>query len=255
MRKSNKSTLAVIASVIILVVFEIISYLTDSERVRSLEVIVTRLIGGIIFAVLIREKGYAVFRISSEDRKTAFCVTAAAVIVAVNNFPFIGILSGRAQINGSNPEILLLFFEALAVGIFEELAFRGFLIPLLGERLKRRSNFRLAVYSSLIFGAVHIVNLFVGASPAAVLLQVGYSFCIGGMCASVLLYTGSVWVCAVIHAVYNFGGSLVPRLGSGSVWDSATVIETAFIGICAAGYILYVLLTEDSRKNCSDNEK
>jgi hypothetical protein len=61
------------------------------------------------------------------------------------------------------------------------------------------------------------------------------------MCAVVLLKTRSLPFCVLLHAVYNFGGTLVPTFGSGIVWDPVTVTVTAVLGITVLLYFLHLL--------------
>ena len=90
----------------------------------------------------------------------------------------------------------------------------------------------------MIFSLIHLVNLFDGASPGAVLMQIGYTFLVGGMCAVVLVASKSVWICVAVHAVYNFCGTIVPRLGETQGWDTPTIIVTTVLASCTC--ILYV---------------
>ena len=50
-----------------------------------------------------------------------------------------------------------------------------------------------------LFGLWHLTNLLVGADVGATLLQVGYSFLIGGMLSAVLLKTGNIWTGVFRH--------------------------------------------------------
>ena len=96
-----------------------------------------------------------------------------------------------------------------------------------------------------VFALVHLVNLFAGASPAAVLMQIGYSFLIGGLCAAVLVASGSVWMWTAVHAVYNFCGTILSRFGEGVRWDNLTVGLTVGIGLAAGIFIFCYLLRAD----------
>ena len=67
------------------------------------------------------------------------------------------------------------------------------------------------------------------------------------MCAVVLLKTHCLPFCVLLHAVYNFGGTLVPTFGSGTVWDPVTVTVTAVLGVIVLLYFLRLLsrITDD----------
>ena len=58
----------------------------------------------------------------------------------------------------------------------------------------------------------------------------------------VLLRTKNIWLCALIHALYNFCGLLTERLGGGEWWDTPTVIVTAALAFFVFAYMLRALL-------------
>ena len=62
------------------------------------------------------------------------------------------------------------------------------------------------------------------------------------MCSIVLIVTGSIWIPVILHALFDFGGYLIPTLGDGIVWDAATVAVTAVLGVAAAVYMTVLLL-------------
>jgi membrane protease YdiL (CAAX protease family) len=164
--------------------------------------------------------------------------------VAVNNFPFITFFSDRAYIDSSVSHVLLYALSCVCTALFEEMAFRGCVFTsILQIKGRRRSDvFWSIVLSSAIFGLVHVVNLFVGASPISVLLQVGYSFLIGAMCSLILVRTSNIWYCVLLHAVYNFAGGVVPECGGGQLWDAPTVIITTLIALAVASYVVLLLV-------------
>ena len=207
----------------------------DAAWFPMAETILTRLIGAAVFVVLIRRMGYRTLGVPDLSRRPV--IPLLALLVAVNNLPWIGLFTGRARIDASPGRILLFIGECLAVGLFEELAFRGFLMPYCLSRLRGRPHavFLAALISSALFGLVHLVNLLIG-----------YSFLVGGMCACVLVASRSVWLCAAIHAVYNFCGTVVPRLGSGNGWDPVTIAVTVLLGFFTAVLLVrFLRQTED----------
>jgi membrane protease YdiL (CAAX protease family) len=177
-------------------------------------------------------------------RLSGMLYTLPALAVAINNFPWVSLAMGDCSIQADVHQIVFYAFICLCVGLFEEFAFRGCALMIL---LKNRRTTRLGVFmaifwSSVIFGIVHLINIFV-SSPGAVLLQIGYSALIGGLCCMVLLETGNIWLCAVIHGLYNFGGGIVSRLGNGTIWTAQEVAFTAIIGVAVAVFSVIRFLT------------
>ncbi|MBQ8859697.1 MAG: CPBP family intramembrane metalloprotease [Clostridia bacterium] len=166
-----------------------------------------------------------------------FTIPAIAVIllVGVNNFPFLSILFGEARVTAPLPAVLLFAVLCLAVATFEELLFRGLLLPALCSRLPATpwGRCRAILAASAVFALSHLANLASGASLPATLLQVGYSFLVGCAASVLFLQGGGILLAIAFHAVYNFGGLLVPRLGEGRLWDTPTVVFTVLLALLA----------------------
>lgn len=199
---------------------------------------VTRACGSAAFFGVILYLGYRPRMFAGRARAALFILPAFAV--AVNNLPILPLVTGGARVTAGVDEIFAYAVESLFIGLFEELAFRGILLLTVVERFgaTRRGLFLSAVVTSAVFGASHLFNLIGGAGVGATLLQVSYSFLIGAMCSLVLLLTGSLSSCVLIHAVYDFGGYLIPRLGEGVVWTAPEIALTAAVGVAAA--VFYV---------------
>ncbi len=170
-------------------------------------------------------------------------VVAPCLLISLNNFPWIDALGGKLSL--TRPELVaLLALECLSVGLFEELFFRGIVFP---HMLRKRSGtkegiFRAVIYSSALFSAYHLLNLFAGSGFGAVAMQMGYTFLFGGMLCFVLLWTKNIWLCALLHAVYNFGGMYYSELGTGNIWSLGTILLTVFVSLAVAAYIAFVFI-------------
>ncbi|MBO5415184.1 MAG: CPBP family intramembrane metalloprotease [Clostridia bacterium] len=240
---------ALAVSMLLLVFFELFKKkIFVGENADATYALATRAIGGVLCLVLVFYCSYHnILKIKGRGFLRALLFTLPCWAVALNNFPIIPFFSGRAYIDAAASAIIFYAVQCLFVGFFEEMAFRGCIFMLvLGRRRKRRLDvFWSIVISSAIFGVIHLVNILVGASPGAVLLQVGYSFLIGGMCSVVLMKTGSIWHCVLLHAVYNFCGGAVPELGGGTIWDTPTVVITAVLAVAVTVYIVVALVRID----------
>ncbi len=221
-----------------------IVYSSNAVLDPLIKVIITRSVGCLVFVPLSVYMGYNIFGLTSNNRTRILICTLIPLAVVVNNLPIIGLLTGNAYITEPLSFIPIFALETLMIGMFEEFAFRGVLFPyVLENRRSSTANIFLAtVISSAAFGAVHLLNIFAGAGIGGVLLQVGYSFLIGGMCSIVLLYTRCIWICVALHAIYDFCGYLVPTLGDGIIWDPITVIITTVLGIFALIFMTMWLL-------------
>lgn len=180
--------LSVAAALLLLEIFPP-EYTSDEKMNGMISVSVTRAIGSLVFFLLLFRFGYKITGGIKRKFVTAMAAFLPALAVAVNNFPIIGFLGGAASVTYPARYVLVYAVESLMIGLFEELAFRGVLYMSLLEEHRENSRqiFRVTVVSSAVFGCIHLFNLFAGESPGSVLLQIGYSFLIGGMCSIVLL--------------------------------------------------------------------
>ena len=246
MRKTQRRLLlsCAVLAFLILLIFEIFhGYIFDGERYgERIYNISTRFLGGIACAIFVYLNA-SKRMLSLKTSIKAFLIFLPCMAVAVNNFPFITFFGGKAYISSGLTEIALYAVLCLGVGFFEEMAFRGCIFTMLLQRRGKRQIdvFISIVLSSVIFGLVHLVNLFSG-NVGAVILQVGYSFLIGGMCSVILVKTKNIWYCVILHAVYNFAGGVVPECGGGTIWDTPTVIWTAVVAVAVAAYVIYTLI-------------
>ena len=222
--------------------------ITDATTGELINMIISRTLGGLAFLILGISCRYKVFNIFKVRSAKSLIFVLPAIIVALNNIPFLSILEGEAKITGSFWQLSLLLFECLAVGFFEEMTFRSFVMMTVMEkrRATRKQIFVSIIITSVIFGLVHLVNMLT-SSPVAVLLQICYSFLIGAMCAVVLLICGNVWICVLIHGLFNFMGAIVPTFGEGKlIWDHVpTMIITAAVGIIVTVFYVIVFTKYD----------
>jgi membrane protease YdiL (CAAX protease family) len=213
------------------------------EHGHNLYLIATRALGGIacIFLVLLSR---AKKILNSKPTLVATLAVLPCMLIAINNFPFITFFSGRAYIDGSATSVVLYALVCIFIGLFEEMAFRGCVFTaVLGRKGNRAVDvFWSIVISSAVFALVHLLNLFAGVGIGSVILQVGYSFLIGGMCSVVLVKTKNIWYCVILHAVYNFAGGVVPECGGGEIWDTPTIILTAVVAVLVAVYVIFMLV-------------
>lgn len=252
MNKKNLFTVLMLVASVALVVLELfpITYSEDDTLNSLYKVIATRAVGSIVFIPLTMYMGYNVFGLTKKNRLSVLLCTLIPLAVVVNNLPIIGLITGAAYLTKPSYYIVVFALETFLIGLFEEFAFRGVLLPYVLEKRRstKKSIFWATVISSAAFGAIHLFNLFAGAGIGGVILQVGYSFLIGGMCAIVLLYTRCIWICVLLHAIYDFCGYLVPTLGDGIIWDPLTVVITAILGVFALIFMVIWLIRIDPER-------
>ena len=215
------------------------TYSQDALENRLWSDAVQRGLGALVFLAATVFMGYRIWNRPGRGWLFAF---VPALLVVLNNFPLIGLASGAVQI--TRGELMWLYLlDCLMIGAFEEIAFRGtiFLRLLEARRSSTKQIFWVALVSSALFGLLHLVNLLEGAGIAPTILQVGYSFLIGGMCAIVFLKSGNILPCILLHTLFDIGGRMVGTLAVGLIWDVWTVVITAVLGVAVTVWMLIVL--------------
>lgn len=245
MKKSfSYRTACVVVLIISLVLLAAARLIKTGDSVCDvlISTLVTRTALAIAFVFLIKHLGFRVFSVVPENALLLFFCFA----VVINNLPIIALVKGSACISAPASKIILLAASCLAVAAYEELAFRGALFLMICRGKKSKKDIFLSVIiSSAVFALFHLLNLIDGAGVGSVIMQIGYSFLIGGMCATVLIVSKSIYPCIVLHAIFNFCGNIVPTLGTGyeTVWDSATVAITVALAVICAVAVIYSLLS------------
>ena len=164
-------------------------------------------------------------------------------MVALINFPISALISGKAEV--IRTDLLGLYaVYVISIALLEELIFRGVLFLIVSDymRGKRYQYLWTALICSAVFSLFHLTNLFEGMGIGDVLLQCLYTFLIGGMLIITMLKTKNIWLCVIIHALFDFGGLLIVRLGIGNPWDTIFWILTFVGGALCAGHVVYTLL-------------
>lgn len=119
-------------------------------------------------------------------------------------YPLFPLLFGPGFTVSDPEKIALLLITCLAVGFGEEATFRGVVL----RALAPRGMMRAAVISSVLFGAIHLVNLATGANPVNVGFQIVYTAGIGFAFAAAALVTGAIWPLVAIHCILDFANAL-----------------------------------------------
>ena len=100
--------------------------------------------------------------------------------------------------------------------------------------------------TAAIFSLFHLTNLFRGGCIGDVLLQCLYTFLIGAMLTITMLKLNNIWLCVLIHAIFNFGGMLLAEgMISGNNWDVIFWVLTITSGVLCAGHVIYSLIKLD----------
>ena len=164
------------------------------------------------------------------------------LLVCVNNFPIIGFLTGKAVLK-ENAVIIRYVIYCAAVGVAEEFVFRGFVMPLIAIKYRNypHAPFITVLITSAVFSLCHLFNVF-SAGILPTLLQVGYTFLTGGLFCAAYLFSENIIFPIILHVVYDLGGLIFSApfgIAEGKMWDTATVIITAVLGVVATAVFVF----------------
>ena len=178
-------------------------------------------------------------------------------------FVFYGILViSQVGTKSSNPDTLWksdleIFYGILmliGIGIREELLFRGVITNAIARKYgSTTKGLWITVLSAgAMFGAVHLSNVFTGASFTGALVQaIG---CVGGgvlLCA-IYLRGGSIWVMALLHSLRDTPGLVDMLFVNSPESQSATEIISGYnltaIPIVAVELLLAAFLLRKSKR-------
>lgn len=146
-------------------------------------------------------------------------------------FVTVGIAANWNTYVNTDLRILLLFaLSTMAVGIVEELTFRGTILPLLilSFANTKQPILKSAILSGLMFGLVHLINLF--SQPENIIgitSQVFFAAAIGVFFCGLMVRTENILIPCMLHALVNFS------FGAGELKQTAeetsTIIENSVI--------------------------
>ncbi|MCR3905555.1 MAG: CPBP family intramembrane metalloprotease [Tenericutes bacterium] len=231
--------LIILMFVLVLIDINVLQNNLDTQMITGS---LLRILGGLVFIVIIYGLGHGhIFKIKNLSK--ALLIMIPAFIVSINNFPIVAFLDGRAILTEPIYRIFLFFIESLSVGFFEEIIFRGMILVFLLDKFKEEKNGVMIsiILSSLIFGFIHVLNIFNGASVNSTMLQIGYSFLVGMMWAVLFLKTGNLWLTMLLHATFNFFGQVMFYLGTvDGRYDQFTMLLTIIIALFAGIYTIWI---------------
>lgn len=142
------------------------------------------------------------------------------ILIAINLFDF----------EPSNFKIGIVIY-GFVPGVIEEVTFRGTVVPNFLRVYNSKKGVWLALFISAgIFGLIHISNVFAGADLGTSIFQAFYCFALGILLAAILIRTGCLWSCILIHGLLDATALMsVEALSQGAVQTQALVFDLGFI--------------------------
>ncbi|MCZ8150785.1 MAG: CPBP family intramembrane metalloprotease [Rhodobacteraceae bacterium] len=133
---------------------------------------------------------------------------------------FLALFAVSALGAGMPPATVTLFILAntMMVGWSEEVMFRGIIL----RGLFRSGGIWVAILgSSALFGAIHVLNVFLTGDLRGAVIQAGAAFLSGIFLAAVRLRTGSLWTGIVLHGLWDAGTFFIAAGGAAAAGAAA----------------------------------
>jgi membrane protease YdiL (CAAX protease family) len=208
-------------------------YATTVWSLTIAEALAAVLMGGIAVAVLGRRS----IGLTAAGTWRGFRLAVPMLAVMVGVPAALSLVAGQDLLHDSitlHRGLALIAF-ALAIGVFEEVVFRGGVVEFLGGRA---APVFAVVGSALIFGAPHLGNGSWG-NPVAVTLAVGIPY------ALIRCAGGSILGLALAHAVIDIHAFL--KIGDLRVPPATTLeqaLQVAAASLVAVGYVAWYVRSE-----------
>ena len=143
-------------------------------------------------------------------------------------------------------QIVMLLALTVLVGFAEEALCRGVVV----QAFLPKGVMRAALFSSLIFGFAHMIQIFYGASIGTGLLYSLYAALIGfGFAAPYIRSGGAIWPVILVHALYDFLGKMGHGWGAQALPTSSFEILVRLVSAVLIAFYGFWLLKNQTTAN------
>ncbi len=157
------------------------------------------------------------------------------LILEVAPVIFCGFLPGITW----NRYIIIALF-VIAVGLNEEIYFRGLALKF----MEKKGNKKAIIFTSVVFGTLHLVNAMNGKNLFYLVLQMLFAFVVGFVLAEIVVITKSLLIVIIWHAMHDF-----ISINTGEALETITLVILAFQVITLMVYATGIW------KKCNNNQE
>lgn len=158
----------------------------------------------LVIILIVLKKSNNIGILTEKKEKTFSSLKYAGILLFIIAILFIANVEGAVNARPGN--ILNLILYCLLIGISEELLCRGWIqnsfLKRFGE--SKKGAFLSILFASLIFGSIHIMNIFSGNTILETVAQVLQTTSLGFLFGTIYYKSGNIWTPIILHAVYDF---------------------------------------------------
>lgn len=193
----------------------------------------------VVFIVMLLSKNQYVFTAKKENFFKSIILGLPLLVIAVLMFILNMPSIFDPSLNLSNIITLALF--CLCIGLYEEFLCRGWLLNEFLEKYgsTRKQVITSIIISAVIFGIMHISNIWVGGQTVVeTVLQICQATAIGILFGGIYYRTKNIWAVVFLHGFYDFA----IMLGSvNALKDCHTVTETITLSLILGTVMLVAI--------------
>ena len=147
-------------------------------------------------------------------------------------------------------------FTVLCVGIREECIYRGIIQNIVAKKYANsvKGIWITAIVGAVIFGLMHLGNLFVGVEPAAVFAQVPSAAVTGLVFSAIYLRSGNLWAVILLHTLIDTVGLLPSTFLGSTLTDDLNQMSwswiTVIFWVAYVGYAAFLLRPSKCKQIC-----
>ena len=149
-------------------------------------------------------------------------------------------------------------FTVLGIGIREECIYRGVIQNIVARKYANsvKGIWITAIVGALIFGVMHISNLFAGVNPAAVFDQVISAVFAGLVFSAIYLRSGNIWTLILLHTLIDTVGLVPSTFLGATLTDDLNQMSWSWITlifwVLELGYAAFLLRPSKCKQICEN---
>lgn len=185
-----------------------------------------------------------------ETLKRCLPIVILSLLVFITNI--IGLIG--EELNYFN--LISLIFYTISIGLFEEIFFRGIIEEelLASYSENKKQIITSIVISGIIFGSIHLTNLFYGQDFLTTITQFIQTTSIGILFGTLYYLTRNIWALAFLHGFYDFSvllneANLVTECGYidnvSSIITASSIVASIILSIIYLVYSIIIFKKEN----------